>query len=160
MKKMKVTCLVNDVSISESVEPFVSVADFLRDGLGLFGTRLGCEYGSCGSCTVLIDGMSVRACLELAVRLEGSSVLTIEGLCDPEGPLSDVQEAFTENHALQCGYCTSGMLMTCVEYLNDGDALDENEIREIISGNLCRCTGYQGVVDAVLKAQKAKKSND
>lgn len=147
--KTPINCYVNGIAVSMSVAPFTTVGDFLRENLLLSGTRLGCEYGSCGSCTVLINGISVRSCLELAVRLDGSSVVTVEGLNNQFNELNELQEEFSKNHALQCGYCTSGMLITCTEYLAQGGTKDEESIRDALSGNLCRCTGYQGVVDAV-----------
>jgi carbon-monoxide dehydrogenase small subunit len=140
---------VNGIEFSLSVDPFITVADLLREILLLSGTRLGCEYGSCGSCTVLINKISVRSCLELAIRLDGSSVITVEGLNENHLELNELQEEFSKHHALQCGYCTSGMLITCTEYLEQGGTNDEESIRDALSGNLCRCTGYQGAVDAV-----------
>jgi len=140
---------VNGIEYSLSVAPFTTVGDLLRENLHLSGTRLGCEYGSCGSCTVLINKISVRSCLELAIRLDGSSVVTVEGLTENPSELNELQEAFSKHHALQCGYCTSGMLITCTEYLEQGGTIDEESIRDVLSGNLCRCTGYQGAVDAV-----------
>ncbi|HXG49997.1 MAG TPA: (2Fe-2S)-binding protein [candidate division Zixibacteria bacterium] len=139
----------------EAVEPRLSLADFLRDRLGLTGTHLGCEQGVCGSCTVLLDGKTVRSCLVLAVQADGRSVTTVEGLAGgPEDPggLHPVQRAFLEAAAFQCGYCTPGFLLTVDELLRENPAPSEEEIRERLSGNLCRCTGYQHIVDAALRA--------
>jgi carbon-monoxide dehydrogenase small subunit len=126
-----------------------TLADLLREGVGLTGTRLGCEHGSCGSCTVLCDGASIRSCLELAARVHGSEILTVEGHATADG-LSRVQQAFHEHHALQCGFCTAGFLASATEYVMNGGAHDEASVRDALAGNLCRCTGYQGIVDAVL----------
>lgn len=127
----------------------MTLADFLRDVVGLTGTHLGCEHGVCGACTILVDGRTARSCLMLAVQAEGHELTTVEGLADPNGPLHPVQEAFSRHHALQCGFCTPGFLMTVVEYLHEGPSTDEREIRDRLSGNLCRCTGYHNIVLAV-----------
>lgn len=141
---------VNGISHAVDVEDRWTLADLLRDGLGLFGTKLGCEHGSCGSCTVLCDDAAVRSCLELAARLDGSVVVTVEGHGDGHGGLSPLQDAFAARHALQCGYCTAGFLASAEEYVRGGGAPNDEAIRDHLSGNLCRCTGYQGIVDAVL----------
>ncbi|MDQ2633479.1 MAG: (2Fe-2S)-binding protein [Pseudomonadota bacterium] len=146
-----VALLVNGEPRRGSVEGRTTLADFLRHGLGLTGTHLGCEHGVCGVCTVLVDGVSVRACLMLAVQADGAIVETVEGLARPDGTLHALQEAFRDTHGLQCGFCTPGMLMTIVELLRENPAPTESEIRDAISGNICRCTGYQSIVDAVLK---------
>jgi carbon-monoxide dehydrogenase small subunit len=127
----------------------VTLADFLRDQLGLTGTHLGCEHGVCGACTVLVDGRSVRSCLTFAVQAAGQAVTTVEGLSAPGAPLHPVQEAFSEKHGLQCGFCTPGFLMSAVELLAENSRPSEEEIREHLSGNICRCTGYQNIVTAV-----------
>jgi len=131
------------------VEPRVLLSDFLRHELELTGTHVGCEHGVCGACTVLLDGDPVRSCLMLAVQAEGRSITTVEGLATA-GRLHPIQQAFTESHALQCGFCTPGILMTLVAFLRDHPEAGEPAIREALSGNLCRCTGYQAMVDAVL----------
>jgi len=141
---------VNGTWREGSVEPRRSLADFLREDLDLTGTHLACEHGFCGSCNVLLDGQSIRSCLMLAVQADGHAIETVEGLADRDGTLSALQQAFTEHHALQCGFCTPAMLMTAVEYIraHPGGGTPE-EIREAISGVLCRCTGYQQIVDAI-----------
>jgi carbon-monoxide dehydrogenase small subunit len=140
---------VNGDAVTRSVEPRLTLADFLRHELSLTGTHIGCEHGVCGACTVLLDGRSVRSCLMLAVQADGCAVTTVEGLTPAEG-LSPLQQAFADNHGLQCGYCTPGILCTLSEYLDINPNPSEAEIREALSGNLCRCTGYQGIVDAAL----------
>jgi carbon-monoxide dehydrogenase small subunit len=147
----KVEMLVNGRPHSASIEARVTLADFLRHELGLRGTHLGCEHGVCGACTVLVDGASVRGCLMLAVQADGAIVETVEGLARPDGGLSALQQAFSDEHALQCGYCTPGMLMTLVELFRETPTPDETQVREAISGNLCRCTGYQSIVRAALR---------
>ena len=146
-----VALVVNGERRAADAEPRTLLSDFLREGLGLTGTHVGCEHGVCGACTVLVDGQSVRSCLMLAVQAEGSEVRTIEGLggADDMHPL---QEAFWEKHGLQCGFCTPGMLMTAVELLESTPDAGMDEIREAISSNLCRCTGYQTIVEAVQAA--------
>ena len=125
---------------------------FLRHELRLTGTHVGCEHGVCGACTVLVDGRSARSCLMLAVQADGCEVLTIEGVANPDGTLHPLQEAFSRNHALQCGFCTPGMLTTLIELLADNPSPTEEEVKITISGNLCRCTGYAGIVKATLDA--------
>ena len=144
-----VTIRANGVTLSAEADVRMTLADFLRDRLGLTGTHLGCEHGVCGSCTVLLDGRSVRSCLMLAVQADGADIETVEGLTTPEGGLHPIQEAFARHHALQCGFCTPGLLMTVKEYLAEKPAGGEAEVRERLSGNLCRCTGYQNIVAAV-----------
>ena len=139
---------VNGRPYRRRVEPRLLLHDFLRHELGLTGTHAGCEHGVCGACTVLIDGHSTRACLTFAVQTDGASVETVEGLGTPE-QLSALQEAFREFHALQCGFCTPGMLMTCIDLLQKYPLASDEEIREGLSGNLCRCTGYQHIVQAL-----------
>lgn len=130
----------------------MTLADFLRDELRLTGTHLGCEHGVCGACTILVDGRSARSCLMLAVQAEGHELTTVEGLASEDGTLNPLQQAFSDHHALQCGFCTPGFLMTITELLQENEAPDEDEIRLRLSGNLCRCTGYQNIVEAVKKA--------
>lgn len=132
----------------------MTLADFLRHKLGLTGTHVGCEHGVCGACTVMIDGKAVRSCLMLAVQTDGANVLTVEGL-GSDGELSALQKAFKKHHALQCGFCTPGMLMTAHALLQEEPAADESRIREVLSGNICRCTGYIGIVEAVSEARAA-----
>ena len=142
---------VNGKVVSSQVEARRSLADFLRLDLGLTGTHLGCEHGVCGACTVQVDDIAVRGCLMLAVQAHGRSVRTVEGLATGN-ELHPLQQAFRECHALQCGFCTAGVLMTMEEFLREQPSPSEKEIREALTGNICRCTGYQGIVDAVLFA--------
>ena len=142
---------VNGEIVDREVETRMTLADFLRQELELTGTHLGCEHGVCGACTVLVDGRSARSCLMLAVQADGISVTTVEGLAKGED-LHPLQQAFMDHHGLQCGFCTPGMLTTLVEFLGDNHDPSEAEVREAISGNICRCTGYQGIVDATLAA--------
>ena len=143
---------VNGVQHTAVVEPRMTLADFVRQQLKLTGTHLGCEHGVCGACTVLLDGEAVRSCIMLAVQAEGAEVTTVEGLADDEGAMHPVQEAFTQNHALQCGFCTPGFLTTIVEFLEKNPDPTREEAREAVSGNICRCTGYSGIVEATLAA--------
>ena len=143
-----VTLTVNGEEISENVEARMTLADFVRETLGLTGTHLGCEHGVCGTCTVRLDGEIVRGCLTLAVQCDGKRVETIEGVSDT-GEFSDLQEAFRARNALQCGYCTPGMLLAAQELLQRGGVPSREEIRVYLSGNYCRCTGYHAIVDAV-----------
>jgi aerobic-type carbon monoxide dehydrogenase small subunit (CoxS/CutS family) len=145
---------VNGVPFEREVEPRRSLADFLRDDLGLTGTHLGCEHGVCGSCTVLLDGVSVRSCLLYAVQAAGAKVMTVEALAPAEGPLHPLQLAFKRCHGLQCGFCTPGFLITAYELLSERRGANEDEIRRTLSGNLCRCTGYQGIVEAIVLADE------
>ncbi len=150
MARVSIGLTVNGQAVSAEVEPRVTLADFLRDELGLTGTKLGCEHGVCGACTVLVDGAAVRSCLMLAVQAEGADVLTIEGLS--HNGLHPVQEAFWEHHGLQCGFCTPGMVLTAYAFLQERPDPSDEEIREALAGNLCRCTGYQNIVAAVRAA--------
>ena len=149
-----ISVIVNGTPYQRAVDPRTLLSDFLRYDLGLTGTRVGCEHGVCGACTILLDGEAVRSCLLFAPQVDGHEILTVEGL----GTLDDLhplQEAFREAHALQCGFCTPGILTTLVPYLEENPNPTEEEIREAISGNLCRCTGYQHIIDAVkLAAEK------
>ncbi len=135
-----------------TIESRTTLADCLRDELGLTGTHLGCEHGVCGACTVLVDGQSVRSCLMLAVQTDGARVETVEGLSRDGEALSTLQQAFQDNHGLQCGFCTPGILMSLVEFLEEIPDPSEAEVRQALSGNLCRCTGYQGIVAAAMDA--------
>ena len=143
-----VSFTVNGDEVEVRVEPRKTLADTLRDDLALVGTKLGCEHGACGACTVLVDGRAVRSCLILGVQAEGCAVETVEGLGNGS-ELGRLQQAFKDNHAVQCGFCTPGLLMSVTEYLRDAESPSEEEIRGALSGNLCRCTGYQGIVEAV-----------
>ncbi len=134
-------------------EPRTTLADFLRDELGLTGTHLGCEHGVCGACTVLLDGDAVRACLVLAVQADGAAVTTIEGIGPAPGALGPLQQAFADCHGLQCGFCTPGFVVSMTAYLAEHPTPDDEEIRSALAGNLCRCTGYQGIVDAIRQAR-------
>lgn len=145
---------VNGELHERTVEPRLLLSDFLRHELGLSGTHVGCEHGACGACTVLLDGEPVRACLVFAVQADGSSIGTVEGLA-PDGGLHPLQAAFKEAHGLQCGFCTPGILMTMVAFLDEVPDPTELQIREALSGNLCRCTGYQKIVEAVAVAAAA-----
>jgi len=141
---------VNGTRRQHDVEPRLLLVQYLRETLGLTGTNIGCDTSSCGACTVLLDGESVKSCTVLAVQADEAEIVTIEGLADPDGSFHRVQEAFRENHALQCGYCTPGMVMAAVSLLAEEDHLDEQGVREGLEGNLCRCTGYHNIVKAVL----------
>ena len=147
-----ISLTVNGVRHAVEVETRMTLADCLRHRLRLTGTHLGCEHGVCGACTVLVDGQAVRSCLMLAVQAERAEVTTVEGLAGTGAALHPLQEAFRDRHGLQCGFCTPGMLMTLLEFLDENPSPSETEVREAISGNLCRCTGYQGIVAAALDA--------
>ena len=149
---VEVQVTVNGRVRRATVEPRLTLADFLRESCSLTGTHLGCEHGVCGACTVLVDGAAVRACLMFAVQADGAEVTTIEGIAAPDGTLSDVQQAFRDCHGLQCGFCTPGFVMSITALLRDNPTPDDDEIREGLSGNLCRCTGYQGILAAVRQA--------
>jgi aerobic-type carbon monoxide dehydrogenase small subunit (CoxS/CutS family) len=156
MSKHLISLSVNGREFSHEVESRLLLSDFLRHNLGLTGTHVGCEHGVCGSCTILLDGAAVRSCLMLAVMADGHEVKTVESLGVPEN-MHPIQEAFHEAHGLQCGFCTPGFLMTLLPFLESNPNPSDIEIREAISGNLCRCTGYQHIVDAVrLAAEKIR----
>jgi 2-furoyl-CoA dehydrogenase 2Fe-2S iron sulfur subunit len=150
--ELPITLCVTGESRCGSAQPRVHLADFLRGGLGLTGTHVGCEHGVCGACTVLVDGVSARSCLMLAVQADGSDVRTIEGLAAADGSFNALQQAFHETHALQCGFCTPGILMSLTELLESRQEPDETMVRDVLSGHLCRCTGYQNIVTAALRA--------
>jgi len=149
--KRMIKLTVNGTAYQGSVEVRTTLADFLRDGLNLTGTHLGCEHGICGACTILFNGDAVRSCLLLAVQADGASLMTVEGLAQGE-VLHPLQRAFQENHALQCGFCTPGFLMTAYAFLKDTPHPTEDQVREAISGNICRCTGYIPIVQAIRQA--------
>ena len=146
---------VNGIQYERDVEPRLLLSDFLRQDLGLTGTHVGCEHGVCGACTVLLDGEPVRSCLMLAVQADGAELTTVEGLAPAADQLHPLQTAFREAHALQCGFCTPGILMTLVAFLRDHAAPGDAEIRDALGGHLCRCTGYQNIIDAVKLASGA-----
>ena len=151
-RKIKLT--VNGRDYERETETRTTLVDFLRHELDLTGTHVGCEHGVCGACTVLVDGISARGCLMLAVQAAGRKITTVEGLANPDGSLNTLQQAFMDNHGLQCGFCTPGMLTTLTEFLAHNPDPSETEVRVAISGNLCRCTGYQSIVAAALQAAR------
>lgn len=153
----RIAVTVNGVDYERWVEPRRLLVDFLRDDLELIGTHIGCEHGICGSCTILFNGRAVRSCLMFAVQTDGAEIMTVEGLADAE-QLHPIQEAFREKHGLQCGFCTPGMLMTAYEFLNENSNPSEEDVRENMSGVLCRCTGYKQVVDSVMEAAQQMRN--
>jgi len=155
MTEHAISVVVNGEERRRRVEARRTLADFIREDCALTGTHLGCEHGVCGACTVLVDGEAVRSCLMFAVQADGADIVTVEGLGGPDGRLSPVQEAFREEHGLQCGFCTPGFIVTVTQFLRENADPTDDEIREGISGNLCRCTGYQGIVRAVKRASEA-----
>jgi aerobic-type carbon monoxide dehydrogenase small subunit (CoxS/CutS family) len=154
MTSTRITARINGQVRAFDVEPRTTLADALRDTLRLTGTHVGCEHGVCGACTVIVDGLAVRSCLTLAVQAEGAEVVTVEGLADEE-QLSALQAAFRKHHAVQCGFCTPGILTTMHALLTEEPDASEERIREVLSGNLCRCTGYIPIVEAVMEARAA-----
>lgn len=154
----EVTCTVNGRIRRGRVEPRKLLSDFLREDLGLHGTHVGCEHGICGACTVMFNGHPARSCLMFAVQAEGADIVTVEGLANGPATLTPLQESFSELHALQCGYCTPGMLMVASDLLRRNPAPTEEDVREVISGQLCRCTGYDQIVRAVLLAAERTRS--
>ena len=164
MKQIKSTQLVsislslNGIERSGYAEPRTLLSDFLRHELGATGTHVGCEHGVCGACTVRIDGVAARSCLMLAVQVDGRRIDTVEGLADRDGLLNDLQLAFKRHHALQCGFCTAGILMSCMDYLERVPNPSEQQVREMLSGHLCRCTGYTNIVNAVLETARSRTS--
>jgi aerobic-type carbon monoxide dehydrogenase small subunit (CoxS/CutS family) len=149
--RQRIRFVVNGATREADAEARMTLADFLREPLGLTGTHLGCEHGVCGACTVLVDGVAVRSCLMLAVQAQGREVLTVEGLADGD-ELHPVQQAFRETHAFQCGFCTPGFVMATVALLDEDPVPGVDTIREALAGNICRCTGYESIVDGVLRA--------
>ena len=158
MDQRRITLDVNGSTFTETVATRTTLADFLRHQLRLTGTHLGCEHGVCGACTVLLDGRSARSCLMLAVQADGHQITTVEGLEASDGTLHPLQQAFADHHGLQCGFCTPGMLTTLIELLRDNPDPSESDVRIAISGNLCRCTGYQSIVTATLDAAKRMRT--
>ncbi len=152
MSDHSVACRVNGTERRATVPARLTLADFLRQECGLTGTHLGCEHGVCGACTVMVDGAAVRSCLMFAVQVDGCEVTTVEGLAEPGGGLTPVQAAFRSEHGLQCGFCTPGFVVSATAFLRDCPSPTDQQIREALSGNLCRCTGYQGILKAVTAA--------
>ncbi len=155
MSKRAVTITVNGEPYQREVEPRMLLVDFLREAVGLKGTHVGCDTSSCGACTVLMEGRTIKSCTYLAVAADGREIMTIEGVA-PNGDLHPIQKAFWENHGLQCGYCTPGMILSAVYLLSKNPNPTDSEIRRGIAGNVCRCTGYQGIVDSIQKAAETK----
>ena len=155
---MRISITVNGTATENDVEPRLLLVQYLRDVLGLTGTNVGCDTSSCGACTVHLNGESVKSCTLLAVQADGAEIMTIEGLAEPDGELHPMQAAFRENHGLQCGFCTPGMVMAAVSLVEEGRATDEPAVREGLEGNLCRCTGYHNIVKAVLAAANGNAS--
>ena len=160
MADVVLSMTVNGEARQATVEPRKTLADFLREDCALTGTHLGCEHGVCGACTVIVDGLAVRSCLMFAVQVEGAAVTTVEGIADGDGTLSPVQEAFQECHGLQCGFCTPGMVVSVHALLDRYPDPTDDQIREGLSGNLCRCTGYQGILAAVRMASTRMLGGD
>jgi len=154
----EITVHINGLAYSKTVDSRTTLVDFIRNDCGLTGTHVGCEHGACGACTVLVDGYSTRSCLMLGVQCQGKQVQTVEGLANG-GILNVLQQSFQDHHALQCGFCTAGILMTMTEFLRDNSDPTEHEVREILSGNVCRCTGYLPIVQAVLGAAKTLRES-
>jgi 2-furoyl-CoA dehydrogenase 2Fe-2S iron sulfur subunit len=158
-QRVEVNLTLNGRRVAGEAEPRMLLSDFLRQELGATGTHVGCEHGVCGCCTVLIDGVASRSCLTLAVQVEGRTVLTVESLASADGKLNALQKAFHDNHALQCGFCTPGILMSFTDYLARNPKPSDAEIIEVLSGHLCRCTGYAGIVAAIKEATGEKKES-
>jgi 2-furoyl-CoA dehydrogenase 2Fe-2S iron sulfur subunit len=150
--KVRIALTLNGRKVSAETESRTLLSDFLRQGLGATGTHVGCEHGVCGCCTVMLDGTAVRSCLTLAVQAEGREVRTVESLAGSDGKLNALQQAFQNNHALQCGFCTPGILMSFTDYLSRHPKPSEAELREVLSGHICRCTGYAGIMAALKEA--------
>ncbi|MDE2364824.1 MAG: (2Fe-2S)-binding protein [Hyphomicrobiales bacterium] len=157
MNRKRIVLRINGRACEAEVDVRVNLADALRHVFGLTGTHVGCEHGACGACTVIVDGRPARSCLMLAVQAEGADIETIESLGEPDR-LSPLQKAFQDKHALQCGFCTPGMLMTLEAFLRENSAPTREQVREVLSGNTCRCTGYQAIVDAAMQAAHARRS--
>lgn len=158
--KREVTLTVNDRSYTCQIEPRLLLSDFLRHELALTGTHVGCEHGICGACTVLLDGQPVRACLTFAVQVDGQSITTVEGMAAGPHDLHPIQQAFWESHGLQCGFCTPGILLTLLPFLQEHPDPSEAEIRDALSGNICRCTGYQFIVEAARNAAARLRASE
>ena len=149
---ISVSVTVNGRARTITCEPRKLLSDALREDLVLTGTHIGCEHGACGACTILVDGAAVRSCLLFAVQMDGAAITTVEGIANADGSLNDVQQAMQDNHGLQCGFCTPGIVVSLTAYLRDNPDPSDDEIRKAISGNLCRCTGYHGIVNAARQA--------
>lgn len=151
-QKQRVTLTVNGKQVSGYAEPRLLLTDFLRHELNLYGTHVGCEHGVCGACTIIIDDVATRSCLRYAVQCDGMELRTIEGLAEADGTLNALQKAFNENGALQCGFCTAGILMSATKFLQENPKPTRDEVRDMLSGHICRCTGYEQIVRAILQA--------
>ena len=151
-QKQRVTLTVNAKLVSGYAQPRLLLTDFLRHEMGMYGTHVGCEHGVCGACTIIIDDVATRSCLRYAVQCDGLELRTVEGLAEPDGKLNTLQKAFNENGALQCGFCTAGILMSATKFLQDNPKPDRDEIKEMLSGHICRCTGYEQIVRAIFQA--------
>ena len=159
-QKVRISLTLNGRKVAAETEPRMLLSDFLRHSLASTGTHVGCEHGVCGCCTVLIDGTAVRSCLTLAVQAEGREVKTVESLAGADGKLNKLQQAFQNNHALQCGFCTPGILMSFTDFLARNPKPTEDELREVLSGHICRCTGYSGIMAALLEAVGPDKTTE
>jgi len=159
MSDVSIEVSVNGRTRRASVPPRLTLADFLRERCQLTGTHLGCEHGVCGACTVLLDGQAIRSCLMFAVQADGTEIVTVEGMAGPDGGLSAVQHAFREHHGLQCGFCTPGFVVSVSAFLRDHPDPTDEQIRDALSGNICRCTGYQGILAAVRAAASASSTD-
>ena len=151
-QKQRVTLTINGKELSGFAEPRLLLTDFLRHELGMYGTHVGCEHGVCGACTIIIDEVATRSCLRYAVQCDGMKLRTVEGLADPDGILNTLQKSFNENGALQCGFCTAGILMSATKFLQENSKPTRDEVRDMLSGHICRCTGYEQIVRAILQA--------
>lgn len=158
-QRSRISVNLNGRNVSAEAEPRMLLSDFIRQALGATGTHVGCEHGVCGCCTVLLDGVAVRSCLTLAMEADGRALTTVESLAGADGTLNALQQAFRNNHALQCGFCTPGILMSFTDFLRRNPKPSEAEVVEVLSGHLCRCTGYAGIVSAVLEAAATTKSD-
>lgn len=161
MNKIQLTMIVNNKTVEAEVEPYARLLDVLRNDFGFTGVKEGCGIGECGACTVIMNGKKVNSCMVLAAQAQGAEILTVEGVENPDGSLHPIQEAFVEKGAVQCGFCTSGMIISSYKLLSENQNPSEDDIKEAISGNLCRCTGYKQIVNAVtLAAEKMKEQED
>jgi 2-furoyl-CoA dehydrogenase 2Fe-2S iron sulfur subunit len=159
-QRVRISLTLNGRKVSAETEPRTLLSDFLRHSLAATGTHVGCEHGVCGCCTVLVDGTAVRSCLTLAMQAEGREVRTVESLAGPNGALNTLQQAFQQHHALQCGFCTPGILMSFTDYLSRNPTPTEEELREVLSGHICRCTGYAGIMAALKEAAGLGAENE
>ena len=157
-EKTEISFSLNGKQVSAEAEPRMQLADLLRHVMKQYGTHVGCEHGICGACTVLVDGRAVRSCLMFAAQVDGASVVTIEGIAGGDGALNDLQAAFRTHHGLQCGFCTPGILASATQFLKEHKDPREHEVRDMLSGHICRCTGYTGIVDAILATAKARNT--